>query len=144
MRISQAAPVMVVFARLSEKTEVISHPPAIGHDEIVINSGLGNNGVLLVSETVDVIKVAVIPKDGAGARGLQSVFLDLERPLSGRCRLKGTRLRRGGKLRRPRQTRARPPSLRACAAVPHACSTGTREPLRAKRERRIRRLSDDA
>ena len=40
---------------------------ATSHVEIVINSGLANNGVSLVSEPVDEISVAVIPK-AAGRR----------------------------------------------------------------------------
>ena len=35
---------------------------ATGDGEIVIDSGLANNGVSLVSEPVDAISVAVIPK----------------------------------------------------------------------------------
>ena len=37
-------------------------PSGAGHDEIVIDTGLLDKRVLLVSETVDVIKVTVIPK----------------------------------------------------------------------------------
>ena len=69
VRISQSAPVN----RWAGNHQIIGEdgchipPQGGGHVEIVINSGLGNNGVSLVSEPVDVVIVAVIPK-AAGRR----------------------------------------------------------------------------
>ena len=57
-------------ARGNRNTQIIGKgggysPPAGGHDEIVINAAV-KPGVKPVSQTIDVIKIAVIPKDAAG------------------------------------------------------------------------------
>ena len=38
-------------------------PSGAGHDEIVIDTGLADNRILLVREPIDPIKVAIVPKD---------------------------------------------------------------------------------
>src|SRR5439155_154163 len=121
-------------------------PVGIGYDEIIINRGLTKSGVILVSEAVDAIEVAVIPKNGWPPGPLLAIFnpnrptqryqreLDIERAgcavdLSRHCRSRHRRravMRAVGNFQSGREggCQARELSGRASGALLHAACFG--------------------